>query len=686
MKEQIMKNNKQLFLALYKKIENKEMDILLFDIFDTIILRKVHPEYVKKIFSKKLKEYYSLQLSSDEIYKIRFEMEASICKKNEQDGFDLEFSFHILCQYLYEVLNKRQLLYNIAYEEFYNNCKAFEIEAELDTQEIDQEIIELAKMAKSKGIVVCCLSDFYLSKEMIQAIFKKHKIDEYFSDIIVSSEYLITKRSGRLYEMILKDFFLNKKVAMIGDNEHSDYKMARKYKIESFLVDRKEQREFYQTHLETVASQKQFHSKIQAIIDKKYISDENIFFKEMSFTLYYFIYLLYLELVSKEIKNIFFLSREGEFLKRIFDTFMDINGFKNINTHYLIVSRKATFVPSLNSLENESFETLFRQYRKMSIQNFLQSLNFLDSEISKVRDDINLNIDKLEDDLPTSEVFKLLLNNKVFQMIYEKKRVTQKENIKKYIESFDSDIYTNGLAIVDAGWKGTIQDHIFKIFDQIVPVTGFYIGLVADLMPKEYNVKKGLVFDFKNFNRYDKVFKENMTIFEVLLGASHGSADNYIENKQNIVEPITYQEVKEKEIFEQVIKPIQEVLYLVFKNISNEFVLSHMSIFDMRHEVAIVHARMIYSPTQKEISFFRKLYHFENFGLFEFSTFNKYKTETKKDQIKHILNLIKNPKKFFDSTFWKAAALDDVGLLRVYLLYGFYQKMKIFSGKKWGRL
>jgi hypothetical protein len=345
----------------------------------------------------------------------------------------------------------------------------------------------------------------------------------------------------------------------------------------------------------------------------------------------------------------------------------------------LIVSRKATFIASLNRLEDETFETLFRQYRKMSLNTFLKSLNFSSSEIEILLSKGHFDFDLVEDDLPTSKGYKELLKDSDFQKLYENKRSMQKKYLQSYINSFGADIEKDGIALVDAGWKGTIQDHIFKVLDRNISIQGFYIGLVTDLMVDDLNFKKGLVFDYQDSDRYDKVFKENMAIFEVLLGASHGSADSYEKTEDEKIIAVTHQEKEEAFIFDEVVNPIQVVLFEIFQKLSDEFMLSHVSILDMRKEVAKIHARMIYSPTKDEIAFFRQLYHFENFGIFEFSTFNKYKTDNFGTRIKYIIKFIKNPKQFLSSTFWKAAALDDIGLLNIYRLYGYYQKIKIFK-------
>jgi len=672
---------------LQKKILSGKVDILLSDIFDTIIIRNVHPEYVKKIFSKKLKEHYQLALTSDELYQYRFDIEANLCQENQKNGHDLEFNFYIFSKKLFDQLQSKSLIQNEDYKSFQNTCRSLEIESEMATQTIDLDIIDLFKKAKNNNIEVYCLSDFYLPKDMLEELFILHGIDSYFTNIFVSSEYLLTKRSGRLYEKLLSEHFQNKKIAMLGDNKHSDIKMAETYGIDAFWIDRKEQYDYYDYHLKNNNSQKKFEKKLHTLLENKEISHDSnqIFYQEIAFTLYYFISLLYFELVAKGIKDIFLFSREGEFLKKLLDTYLEVNNINTINTiktHYLIVSRKSTFITSLQPLENETFETLFRQYRKMSIINFLKSLNFQENEVERIGDSLQQDLTLTENDLPTSESFKFLLSNNDFCTIYEHKRTQQKENLKNYIKSFGVDVEQDGLATVDVGWKGTIQDHIFKLYDQKVQINGFYLGLVIDLMQDTKNYKKGLVFDFKKPDIYDKVFQENISLFEVFLGASHGSADHYEKDNNHVVKAITYEEEEETIIFNTVIEPIQSVVYNKFLDLSKEFKLSHISILDMKTEVAKIHSRMIYSPTKDEIRFFRELYHYENFGLFEFSEFNKYQTDSYKKKILNIIKFMKGPKKFLESGFWKAATLDDIGLLKLYYLYAHYKKFKIFKGKK----
>lgn len=658
-----------------KLIDNNKIDVLFFDIFDTIVTRNVHPEYVKKIFSKRLQEEFAIRKTDIDIYKVRNRLESELCKENEANGYDLEFKFDDMLVKLYKELHLKEK--NITLEYFLEFCNKIELNVEEKVQNLDLEVIELAKYAQTKQVKTVCLSDFYHNTENIKKLFDFHEISSFFDEIYVSSDFLLTKRTGRLYKEIIDKYFKNDKIAMIGDNLISDYQNALKYNILAHKLDRKEQFEFYDKHQKSVHTPKNLQNQLDSIFVKKY---EYIDFKELSFTIFYFIYKLYLELKMKNIKNIFFFSREGQFLKTIFDDFLELNNLsKDIKSHYLIVSRKSTFICSLKALEKENFETLFRQYRRMSILDFLKNLNFNNDIIQEISNIIDIN--KVQEDLPTSEAFVKLKNIQVFKNTYEKNRLEQKNNIIKYIEQFGVNIYDEGISIVDAGWKGTIQDHLFLIFDKKIQFNGYYIGLLIDLMKNEKNYKKGLIFNYDNKDKFYNIYSENTSLYEVFLGANHGSADKYIEVKGKI-EVKKFLDEKEELIFEKYIKPFQKTSKMYIDEIIKIFDLAHHSPLEIEKYMVSKHSRMVHYPTKKEVQFFKKLYHYENFGNFGYSEFSNRDNLSLKQRVKNLINFLKNPKKTLNSGFWKAATLDDLGLFFLYKFYVKYREYKNKIGKK----
>lgn len=70
-----------------------------------------------------------------------------------------------------------------------------------------------------------------------------------------------------------------------------------------------------------------------------------------------------------ENKHIFFLSREGEMLKILFDSYVKNHG-GDFSSHYLYVSRRATVLSSLKQIEYEDFSTAGSIFNNQSLQYF----------------------------------------------------------------------------------------------------------------------------------------------------------------------------------------------------------------------------------------------------------------------------------------------------------------------------
>ncbi|MVP01457.1 HAD-IA family hydrolase [Paenibacillus lutrae] len=662
---------------------DKQTDVayVFFDVFDTILLREVDPEYTKKIWSKRMAIQLGDVISYEELYRIRFEMESSLCKQNEADGFDLEFNYSKFIHTLYKYLMDIKIIdAHYSYENFFEECKQIELEVEKAVQYVDPKWIEVADHIKNKlNVRMVCVSDFYLTQDMMKDLFNYHKILDYFDLIYVSSEYLITKRSGRLFDKILEEQSINPKtVVMVGDNEISDFEMAKKKEINAYLLDRNTQRDFY-----TSFSKKNSIQKIREELNKLAKNTSKLYpFEEIIFSLFLYVALLHRHLIKNRVRNVFFLSREGEYLLNLFNIYQDMEGYKGIQyitPHYLKVSRRATFLPSLKSLAEEDFEILFRQYRNISLYDFLSSLGFEDSIVTEVSNRIRVAPRNKEPDFPTSDTYYKLKEDEFFKEIYEKSRQEQKANFLLYMKAFKVDIFKEGMYLVDVGWKGTIQDNIYRIFESQVNINGAYLGLVASGNSDEHNIKEGLLFSAIPIRTpYFDVFNENRALYEIILGASHGSANRYILSDGEIAVE-TKQDIKEKEIFTKIVSPMQINMQQTFKQICNLLCKKNINIDELRIEFAKIHSRLVYFPTRKEISFFNGLYHFENFGVIEYTEFTRPSKKGIVHTMKNTVKMLTKPRSLFTNSFWGPITLENAGLHYLIKLYGHYKYRKSFN-------
>ncbi|MDB8558563.1 HAD family hydrolase [Turicibacter sanguinis] len=649
---------KKIETELKNRIHN--LDVVAFDIFDTILTRTVNPESIKKIWAKEINRQYCLTSNNSELYKIRFDLEAQMCQQNQKNGFDLDFNveklyFELANQFKIEDVNR-----------FVETCIAQEIAIESRCQVIDQNWLDAIRKIKQEypNIKIICISDMYLTKNMLTEILKNHGVFNLLDGLYVSSEYLITKRSGKLYSHLLQELGWNpEKVLMVGDNKISDVENSQSLGMMVYHIDREAQHQQYNTWEKTIND-----TYIQKEIKELFKMNPEESFENIAAALYLYIEKLYNKLKYNQVEDVFFLSREGEFLKVLFDYYQTSIGVEKINSHYLIVSRKSTFLPSLKALEEEDFYNLFRQYIHMSISEFLNSLNFIPSDIELLKNSLDLDFKNKITDFPNSKEFKVLKNNDVFKTIYETNRVLQKENFIQYVKSFNVDLM-KGLHIVDVGWKGTIQDNIYNILNQEINVVGYYTGLVASGNATNHNQKMGLLFSLypEKTSNY-MIYSENRALFEMILGASHGSANRYLRNGDEI-ELELFNKEEEKVLFETIVQPMQVKIYERFTKL-NELLLNKA--YDDRvveRTLNDVHAQLVFFPTKRQLSFFEKMYHYENFGVFEFSTFNTSMNKNFKAKVKEYQLFMKQPITYLGNSFWPLYKLyqnDLVALSKVY--------------------
>ncbi|WP_026509892.1 hypothetical protein [Butyrivibrio sp. LC3010] len=199
--------------GIYQKALN--YDVVSFDIFDTIIMRKtLLPKDVFLILEKRAYEEKGIY---GEIAKTRTEINA-ICI-NELLNFDE----------IYDLVQERLNLSNDDKE----YLKKLEMSIEKDISIPRLAIVELVnRIAKDKDVFL--ISDMYLPIEFIKELLTNAGVDSNLN-IWISCEKKATKKQGDLWELYKKT--LGKKKALhIGDNEQSDVAIPSQLGIDSIHI------------------------------------------------------------------------------------------------------------------------------------------------------------------------------------------------------------------------------------------------------------------------------------------------------------------------------------------------------------------------------------------------------------------------------------------------------------------
>ena len=673
----------QISASLHKDLENQSpaIHIVCFDYFDTLVSRSVVPEDTKKIAANQLADLVGDGIAGDLIYQLRRVLEQRLCATKHRSGLDPEFNLIDLAKRLYAVLQ------GIVGEGVLQREEAFiallvsiELAVEKQVQTVNTEVFEILRYCRNCGLRTAIISDFYLPAEHFQQLLLFHGLATWVDRLFISADFSLTKgHSGRLYDIVVrKTDCAPGAMVMVGDNVHADGRMARKRGFISYCL-RQPDRMAENTNKHLL---KKKEGKADTVYATLFAGHKARYFPEMGLSLHFFIHKLFLQAIKDRHYTLFFCSKEGEFLRELFMRYQEIRfGRQVIASRYLLVSRKATYICSCKELDVEDFSRLFVHYRDLSLVEFLQSLNFSEAESLALCEKLQLEPLARHCNLKIHPDFRALINAPLFRTSYENHRLNQRENFLLYLQSYGRDFLKEGLALVDVGWKGSIQNNIYFAFERQVKVCGYYLGLLSPTELDENNEKKGILFaDVPTHSPFIHVYNNNRSLFEMVLGASHGSADGYFSQGQwdNLTyarQSCFFQDGKkeghpfvtvldlpeERKLYIELIAPLQKV-YCALNDAFSKHLVSLNPVLPDLEWWAKQHARMVFNPTQGEIDFYAGLYHLENFGLFEFTAFQEEKKLPVLTRLKNLFALIKDPSGHLETGVWPPIILRRLGL------------------------
>lgn len=566
-------------------VKDNNIDIICVDCFDTLVSRKHTPKYPSLVWCRKMIDYFGLSISVNKLYWLRSGF-IEVGDVSYKDGVKALFD------YLEE-----QFGYDINEQDFYKKSKEFDENAELSEIRINRKLVKQLSNLKGEGKKIFLVSDFYLEKDFFVTLFSKHGILDLFDEIYVSSEVGKTKFDGTLYDHIKNDY-RDSSFLMIGDNKKSDY-------IKS------QQNGFY------AVLYKSLNEKIKRVKDEfKSIKYDKISLREYKkiyrkksksglianyvFSLFDFCERLYKKCVKENINVLYFQSREGQFLQKIFNMYQE-DKYRKIETKYFIASRYSTFLPSLygKDINPQTFYSLTMGYKDMSLSIFLKNIQFTEGEIASLNiEDPDKEIINIADSM---ELLKLL-ENETFVSIYSDKVKNSYLEFKKYFDSIfgnNKDIF-----IVDAGWVGTMQNNLAEIFKGR-NINGIYIGL-NKYRTTANNKKCGLLWDIQR-----TPYSIYTIDFELILKADHGNVIGY-KNCEPLLE-----EDGDIYIYNNFAKTIQDDILIKFR----ELICARnrdVSYYNSINYLCLMHKKMQKNANIKMINLIYNMwkYHADNFGLY----------------------------------------------------------------------
>jgi predicted HAD superfamily hydrolase len=501
-------------------IKNKEIKLYSFDIFDTLVTRRVGlPRGIFAIMQNSIKS--SSTFSEDfrnNFYTIRIESEI---KARENSDFR-EISFE-------NIYYQMKQDFNLSDEDC-NYLKSLEIQTELENLVgIEENILKIKSLIEKEERVVL-ISDMYYSEKTlrmflshISPIFEKIKI-------YVSSEYKTSKHEGKLYKIVQSEEKISPKEWLHkGDNKISDIKRAKSLKIQTEYFEFSPLTKYEEELLTLYPENLDFYFLVGASriarLNKNNNQEKYDFGASFAApVLYNYINWILDNTIKKEFKTLHFIARDGYIPKIVADMIIKKRGL-NINTKYIYGSRLAWRIPSEENYEL-FIQFLMEEYSQKLSLSFLAYRLHID--VSQINQYLNIkNPEKIFNETERNWLRKeLIYNPKIKQAIIQanQERINLLLDYIKQEISLDKDI-----AFVDVNGSGKTQDILNLYINKISNSTVHTFYLSSNCTNEKGDISKKYT--------YCKNPKQQIHYCELLFRSLGGQTVGY-KKDNNIILPI----------------------------------------------------------------------------------------------------------------------------------------------------
>ena len=578
--------------------------ILSLDVWDTIIRRRCAPDEIKVMTANYLivTSYGALKpeyQDEDKLLKLRLDIESGIGREHEEQGYDLEYEIHEVLERLIKksFIDVENVDINVLVEKLYR----YELDNEKKSSYLDPTIVEKINSIEHDKLVI--VSDFYGGVDFLKELFDTIHFPFSIDTEYISCEYYRNKKTGNLFKVMLdKEGVMPSECIHLGDNEYSDVIVPRKIGMESerYLpreeneLRKKRENEFLERKEETMSGN--FKTK----------NASSLFF-------YMFIRWIVENCRLEEIRDIYFFTREGEFYKQIFEEYKKVNPDIAMNAHVLEVSRVATFFASMREITLDECMRVWNQYSIQPMAAFFKSLGLNVSDFKDFLDAYKITADEVIKYPWLDSRIINLFNDSLFIKKMTKERDDKRKLVKKYLQGKGlADDVGRKIAIVDIGWRGTIQDNIAYLLPEY-KIEGYYIGLIPFLNKQPVNVsKKGFLNGYKDFG----VIMKNVAPFEMLCNSPNGSTIGY-KIMGGDVTAIRKKEEAEDRVYYKYIQNMQSDILRDVVAINCALGRKKVSAkwMEAAHEKLAIYIMM---PPKKAAQAFFELKHNEEFGVGEY--------------------------------------------------------------------
>lgn len=490
--------------AAFKGFNFKHYDLVSFDLWETLVQRKRHPEAGKLGTCLKIKDQATNgQLRASQIYDRRVEIESKIGASRPSD----EYSLREVLTELMDFLNREGVLTASVGDlgALVRDLASEEVLSEAEAAEVRPGPVSLLTEAARSDADVAIFSDHYFSSADLREVLRVTGLGDISVDVYSSSESLTSKRFGSAFQMLAARYPEGNRIH-IGDNKTSDVQNALDSGFDSLQVRRGPEIDCSDRYAGDYDPRQHLHrfplrdgafrltEQIGALTRRaRAVGDSSAYCSGISHTL------LPLCLVLSSVARaralgtdrIFYLGREGQFLASIHSRLERINVTGGTSPVTLKVSRRSVFPAALAVGGDLLLDRAAAQYRTQTVAAFIRMLGLdRESRIGEIAKRHDLGLEEVISDTRSDSRLQELLRDQEFKHLLAENSQEQHALLREYLGVRGIDVESSqDLVVCDIGWRGTVQDLLATAFPDL-QLHGNYLALFPYFLKNPSNSQK----------------------------------------------------------------------------------------------------------------------------------------------------------------------------------------------------
>ncbi len=643
MKYRCYEHPHSLAAGLIAELERTGVQTVSFDVFDTLIHRRVHPDAVIWSTARWLKISLEALGHSTVVdpLEARNRAYAQLIGKKAELGLDMDVCLdELVLPWVDECVGK-EFEGNVSLAE---QLAVIECEYEQKSTFCNFEILNLVKKLKDRGIRLIYTSDMYLGAKYIDRILDDCGYKGLFEAGYVSGDFALLKRTGRLFDAVLKIERLQpNSLFHIGDNHISDGERPAERGIAAFICDYKKM-VHRQRRMEYDYQRMKVDSKWMGVVSAQYSeaalaeigAPEEAYGRRVLGPIFMsFVHRIAERCKEEGIKHVYFVAREGYLLKQLFEKIAPIvfgTTLEQPKTHYLAISRLTTFLASMKNFSLREITASLNNTPHYSVRTLLAPLKLEESFLLSLGQ--RCGIADIDTALPSFFMewppFHRLIEDTLLNVEIQKCSNLVNGDLRRYLK--EQDFFSDSrVAIVDVGWSGQIQDNLFKAItdrSDCPQIFGFYLGttLAAHWRKTPRNWMEWTHGDYSHMDWFGRSAFEFVQGLEAVVRSPHGTTIGYYDNGLSI-QPIYKAETESSRQTEAKDDP----MIALFQNGMREFAVNYAqaaNMFGFKAADTLPYARMMLNrmvrfPSTEEAKWFLKINNVSDLGSSDIFAFGQ---------------------------------------------------------------